>query len=224
MTHLDTELQLLRKTLLEMGNLVLNQLSKSEEILQNPDKDLINSVVTNEKLVDAFELKINMDCENILALFSPVANDLRLVLSVLKINYNLERIGDYANSIAKIANANEKAFNADDLKKSQIITMFETSKEMLISVLEAFETENVKPAQTLFNKDNKLNEINKNANNVIAELMAAKHEEAKTFLNMLSIIRKLERVGDQTKNIAEEIIFYVEAKVIRHRDKTDRKI
>lgn len=222
MTHLDTELQLLKKTLEEMGNLVLDQLTKTQEIVENPDLDLINSITANEKLVDAFELKINMDCENILALFSPVANDLRLVLAVLKINYNLERIGDYANSIAKIISTNEVPFDKEDLNESQIIIMFELSREMLVSALESFDNENVAPARNLFKKDTKLNEVNRNANTIISELIAKKPSDTKSFLSMLSIIRKLERVGDQTKNIAEEIIFYLEAQVIRHKKKIQK--
>ena len=96
MTHLDTELKELKASLIDMWQLVLNQLAHSREAMEKLDKELANQVLANEKRVDAFELKINMDCENILALFNPVANDLRFVLAALRINSDLERIGDYA--------------------------------------------------------------------------------------------------------------------------------
>ena len=101
MTHLTSELTYLKSTLIEMWNLVIDQIVESSEVLHKNDKELGSEVLTNEKRVDAYELKINMDCENILALQTPVANDLRFILAVLKITYNLERIGDYAKSIVK---------------------------------------------------------------------------------------------------------------------------
>jgi len=82
MNHLDTELQILKADTLEMWALVINQITKAQEAIMNFDTDLAHEVHVNEKRVDAFELKLNMDCENILALFNPVAIDLRFVLAV----------------------------------------------------------------------------------------------------------------------------------------------
>jgi phosphate transport system protein len=221
MTHLDTELQILKSDLIEMWNLVMDQLTKSYQAIENADCDLVNEIHANEKRVDAFELKINMDCENILALFNPVANDLRFVLAVLKINYNLERIGDYANGITKLLE--ETLFNKESIKETQVKDMFEVAIKMLAETCDSFEKEDTHSLMKVFRKDEKLDKVNKNANNIIADLISDRPKNIHSFLNLLTVIRKLERVGDQTKNIAEEIVFYVGAKIIRHQKKKNIK-
>ena len=100
MTHLDTEISRLKTDLNEMFSIVITQVEKSKTALFNLDKDLAREVKVNERRVNSFELKLDRDCENIIALFNPVAVDLRFVLASLKINSNLERIGDIAESIA----------------------------------------------------------------------------------------------------------------------------
>ena len=219
MTHLTSELSYLKSTLIEMWNLVIDQIVESSEVLLKNEKNLATEVLANEKRVDAYELKINMDCENILALQTPVANDLRFLLAVLKITYNLERIGDYAKSIVKFVNESEGKFKKREIKESKLQAMFETAVNMLTEALEAFEKEDVKAAKDIFKRDVKLDKVNKNANTIIAGLISKKPDSVINYLNLLSIIHKLERVGDQTKNISEEIIFYIEAQVLKHRKK-----
>jgi phosphate transport system protein len=219
MTHLNTEIQNLKNDIIEMWNLVINQMNKTSKVVENSDCDLISEIKANEKRVDAFELKIDMACENILALFNPVASDLRFVLAVLKINYNLERIGDYAHGIAKLAE--DKPFSKSSLKVTDVDEMFRLSIKMISDALESFEKEDIHKLQKIFRKDEKLDKVNKNANVLIADLIRKKPEDIQNLLNLLSIIRRLERVGDQTKNIGEEIIFYTEAKILRHSKKKD---
>jgi phosphate transport system protein len=221
MIHLNTELQKLKSNITEMWTLVISQLIKTNEVVNNADCDLVNEIRANEKRVDAFELKIDMDCENIIALFNPLANDLRFVLAVLKINYNLERIGDYAHSIAKMVD--ETPFSKESLKKTEIKKLFKLSTKMLADVLKSFEQEDIHKLQKIFRKDEKLDKANKNANFIIADLIQKRPKDIQNYLNLLSIIRKLERVGDQTKNIGEEVIFYTEAKILRHSKKKNFK-
>ena len=222
MTHLDTELKELRSDILEMWTLVINQLVKSREALAEFDKELTCEIVANEKQVDAYELKIERDCENILALFNPLANDLRLVLSVMRISNDLERIGDYAKSIAKMINDTDKPFTNEILSKIKIFEMFEVATGMLTHALESFENENNKIVRKIFKNDELLDKANKNANEIVAKLIRKNPTSIINCLNLYSTIRKLERVGDQTKNIGEEIIFYLEAKVLRHKSKKEK--
>ncbi len=219
MTHLDTELKLLRAELNEMWMLVIRQMNKSKSALSLFDKDVATDVDINEKRVNVYELKIDRDCENILALYNPVAIDLRFVLAVLKINYNLERIGDYAQGIALIIKEFDQPFQKDLFDKTGVIQMYEECIAMLCDTLDSFETENNQTARAIFGRDEKLDTINRKANSVIADYIKMNPKEIEHGLSMLSIIRRLERVGDQTKNIAEEIIFYIEAKVLKHRTK-----
>jgi len=199
-----------------MWQLVLSQLTKAKEAMLAFDKDLAREVMAREKRVNALELKIDRDCENIFALYCPVAIDLRFLLAVLKINTNLERIGDIADGIARyIANSPVK-FNKDFLASSRLIEMYNGSISILSDTQASFEFENTILARTIFSRDDVLDTINKKADDNISKYIHEDLNNINEALDILSIIRKLERVGDQSKNIAEEIIFYVEAKVLKH--------
>ena len=219
MSHLDTEIHLLREQLIEMQRIVRSQLSKCRTALLSFDTDLAREVLYNEKRVNALELKIDRDCENILALFNPVAVDLRFVLAALKINTNLERIGDNAEGIARYVLDVDTPFDAEMLKEYRMEEMYETAVAMMDDSLDAFIKENTSLARKVFIKDDTLDEINKAATQLTLKKISAGDAHPLHYLNTLSIIRKLERVGDQTKNIAEEIIFYIEAKVLKHDSK-----
>ena len=217
MTHLDTELQLLKGEIISVWHLVIAQLNKTQDSLVRFDKDLAREVVLNEKRVNSYELKIDRDCENIFALFNPVAVDLRFVLAVLKINNNLERTGDIAEGIGKFIVFTDSAFDENLLEAAQVVKMFDVSTTMLSEVLVAFEKEDTSLARSVFKENEVLDNINLKANTVIADFIRKNPDKLEQALYILSTIRKLERVGDQAKNIAEEIIFYVEAKVLKHR-------
>ena len=218
-THIDIELKILRTDIVYMWNLVINQLTKARKAAEEFDRGLATEIAATEKRIDAYELKIDMDCENILALFNPLANELRFVLSVLKINYNLERIGDFAWGIAKIIRDKDHPFSSEALSKTQLLMLFDTSIDMLSEALVAFESEDNQLARSIFSKDVTLDEANREAVSNISELIGQYPDQVKDLLNLLIVIRKLERAGDHTKNICEEIIFYLEAKVLRQKKK-----
>jgi phosphate transport system protein len=219
MTHIPNELDSLKSSIFEMWNLVISQLVKSRYALEHFDKDLVSEITNNEKRVDAYELKLNMDCENILALYSPVANDLRFVLSVLRTNYNLERVGDYAFNIATLVKDLEQPIDMQLMVDMGLKEMFDTALRMLQTTLSAFEKEDSKLAREVFRKDELLDRIKMRSNFAASEIIKQKPGETLNILHLLSVIRKLERVGDQTKNMAEELVFYMEAKVLRHAKK-----
>lgn len=217
MSHLDIELQHLKADTIKMWTLVNLQLVKAKESLLNLDKDLARQVILSEKRVNASELKIDIDCENIFALFNPVAVDLRFVLAVLKINSNLERTGDIAESIAKFVINVDNNFDLKLLEITKVVEMFEAAIQMMNETMDAFDSENTLIARKIFQQDELLDEINNKANTIVAEYIKSHTENIEPALYLLSVIRKLERVGDQSKNMAEEIIFYIEAKVLKHR-------
>jgi len=217
MTHLDTEIKLLKDNVLELMFLVKNQLEKGRKALDNFDEELAHEIMANEKRVDSLELTIDRDCENILALFNPVAVDLRFVMASFKINSDLERIGDHTNSVAKYILDFGKPIDEGTIKEMQIDEMYETSIKMMSNVFNAFITEDTKLARKVFKLDKTLNEINRNVSDVTAKLIKENLDQTQNYLYLFSIIRKLERVGDLTKNIAEDLIFYIEAKVLKHK-------
>jgi len=204
-----------------MWSLVINQMEKARLALINGDKNLAREVRVNEKRVDVFELKIDMDSESILLLKNPVAIDLRFVLSVLKINYNIERIGDYANAIAKVAENLSGPIPEDILQSTHLPEMFFTAQTMLQESFNAFEKSDRTHVNLLFAMDEKLDKPNRIANTVIGKLLRDRPEDTMMLLEALAIIRKLERTGDHILNIAEELIFYFDANVVKHKKMLD---
>lgn len=219
MAQIETELQLLKVEVAYMWTLVNSQLANARLAFVNFDKDLAREVTQKEKRVNGTELKIDRDCENIFALFCPVAIDLRFLLAVLKINSNLERIGDIADGIAKYVIKADGPFNAELLQASRILQMYDESIIILQDTQAAFEQENTILARGVFKKDEFLDNVNLGATNILEKYLKDHPEDTLQALWILSIIRRLERVGDQSKNIAEEIIFYLEAKVLKHKGK-----
>ena len=221
MTHLQEELKKLRETLSDMANMVTGQLKKSVSALLDADEDLANEVLHNENRVNAFELKIDRDCENIFTLLTPVAHDMRFVFSTLKINSDLERIGDYAEGIAMLVILGKKDFDAKLIKALELKNMYDIAYRMMVDITKAYWNDDSKLARSVYARDVQLNEINHNATQVTVDYCKNNPEHIAQALYLMSIIRKLERVGDHITNIAEDVIFYKEAQVLKHKDKSN---
>src|SRR6476659_962328 len=164
MTQLETELQQLKDEAKNMWELVRGQLLKALSALLNFDGDLAREVIVMEKRVNATELKIDRDCENIFALYSPVAIDLRFLLAVLKINSNLERTGDIAEGIAKMILDTKEPFDKSLLDVTMVIEMYDECLQMVAEILSAFEKEDSAKARGIFRRDELLDQINRKAN------------------------------------------------------------
>lgn len=219
MNLLETELGELKTELIEMTSLCKSQLEKVMTAFYSFDKDLAKEVIKNEKRVNAAELKIDSKSEHILALFNPVAIDLRFVVAALKMVSDLERIGDNAKGISHYITKCENPYDQELIKKLRFQEMSDTALEMLTILQESFETDNTQLARTLFSKDELMDEINVSANAVMALYFKEETDPEKILqaIYLLSIIRKVERVGDYVTNIAEEIVFYVKATVLKHK-------
>ena len=223
MRHLEQELVSLRLDIIDMWRLVISQVSNAGEAILSFDKDLAAKVSMREKKVDAYELKIDGFCENIIALHQPVAIDLRFVLAVFKINSNLERIADFANGISHILINNPSVIlDAEVIQDTNLQVMINQVNKMLAQGLEAFENEKSNFAAAIFSEDSQVDEINEKSVQVIADYIQKNPDRAYECLELIGIFRKLERIGDHCSNIAEEIFFYIDAKVLKHSPK-DRK-
>jgi len=224
LSQIEIELTSLRNNLTELGNLVLLQLDKSGNALNTADVDLANEIMRYEKRINGLEVNVEKACENILALYNPVAHDLRFVLSTLKININLERIGDYARSIAKIVKVKNGPFKTSLLEMFEINKMYETCHLMLLTTLESIETdEECSGLRAIFLQDEILNKVQDDAIQKVSEYLQTNVADAEECMNLYIVVRKLERVGDHIKNIAEEIIFYKEARILRHKKHKQKK-
>lgn len=217
MPAIEPELQALKENLHDMLSMVKAQIEKCGESIRKQDTDLARKVVDEERKVNVQELAIDRDCENILALFTPVATDLRLVLATLKITNDLERIGDSAKSLAKVL--------ADDLSKKEyrwmdemnFVPMLEVLSGMLKDMGTALQKEDTKPALKAAKKDDDIDDYFKKAIKTTADLIKENPDDSRRILTLLLLARNLERSGDLTKNIAEEIVFQIEARVLKHK-------
>jgi len=217
MLQLEIELNDLKNQVLEMWQLVYSQLEKSKNAYLTMSRDVSFEVMSMERKVDAFELLIDQMCEQLLALKHPVAIDLRFILSSLKINGNLERIGDLAYGIARLVfELTHTRFDPVTVKSIRVEEMFDETMDMLLLLRNAFEKEDNKHVEEVLSKDDILDDINKEAFFHISSHPGQGQEEMQQSLLIFNIIRKLERIGDHCSNIAEEIIFYVDAVVIKH--------
>jgi phosphate transport system protein len=222
MTYIETELKQLKSEIVAMWHQISGQMKKAMKALATVDKALANDILMTEKDVNRRELEIDNRCENIFALYNPVAIDLRLVLALLKINSNLERIGDVAASVARYVKRASDDSYLKLIEDTHALSMFEEAADLIEDVLTAFEKEDTKLAESIFRRDKALNAMNKNAKASIIAYIRKNPDSVEQCLDILSIIRKLERAGDQSKNIAHEILFFVEAKVSKHRPKDER--
>ncbi|MFD2246327.1 phosphate signaling complex protein PhoU [Pontibacter ruber] len=223
MNHIDVELSNLKVKLMEMWDLVEYQLQSGRDAMLNADQELARKVVKLGKKVNNFDVKIDRMCENLLALYTPVAVDLRLVLATLKINANLERIGDTAEGISMFVQKREVPFNPEMLEITRAVAMFDEALAMFHDCRIAYKANNTDQARALLRRDKMLNKIYRKSDRIIAQYLRANPDSIEEGLILLSIIKKLERVGDQVTNIAEEIIFYQDAKVVKHKSKKKDK-
>ncbi|MCM8570554.1 phosphate signaling complex protein PhoU [Gramella jeungdoensis] len=223
MINLDEHRELLKQHGIEMFNLCRKQLKKSREAFLNHDNDLAEDVLHSENRVNSMDLRIDRDCERFIALHNPVAVDLRFVLALRKINFDLERVGDHAYGISKYIIEVDTPVEHKLLEKLRFEEMYDAALSMLDDIQIAFRDEDANKARKVFKKDKLLNKINLSAFDVISEEVKKDSSLISQYLLLFSVIKKIERVGDLITNIAEEIIFYMEAEVLKHSKKKGPK-
>ena len=222
MINNEQEMQILKDEINQMWKLVISQVEKAKRALLNNDVGLALEIISLEKRVDAYELKMDSNCEHYIALYNPVAIDLRLVLSIMKISITLERIADYAAGVARFVVENECHLFTTKMKEPlNLEKMFDVLLNMLTDSLVSINSENSKNAGKILSKDEDVNKIYRNAFNVISEQLSTDKADIKCGLEMMLLIHKMERIGDHCTNIVEEIAFFVEAKVLKHKGKIE---
>ena len=217
MVKSEYQRELLNQAGLDMLALCISQLEKAKESFVNHDSDLAEEVLNNENRVNELDLRIEKDCEKFIALFNPVAIDLRFIMAILKINSDLERIADHAYGISKYVVDVDKKIPDHLFAVLEFEKMFETISSMFENITVAYETNDVKSARKVFKKDKILDTINVNAFKAIEDEISKDHSIIAEALIIFSVVKKLERVGDLIKNIAEEIIFYIDAEILKHK-------
>lgn len=213
----------MNQTGIEMLALCKKQLENAREAFFNHDNDLAEEVLHTENRVNALDLKIDRDCERFIALHNPVASDLRFVLALRKINFDLERVGDHAYGISNYIVTIDTPIEQRLLEKMKVEEMFATALSMMDDITDAYNEVDTKVARKVFKKDKVLNQINMDSFAIISEEVKKDANLIDQLMLLFSVIKKLERIGDLITNIAEEIIFYREAEVLKHRKKKGNK-
>ena len=219
----DSELEELGLEVDQMWSLVYSQLEQSRAAVLGMDRSIAQQIIVRERRVDAFELKIDSDAEDFIALYNPVAVDLRFALAMLKINSDLERIGDYADGIARfVRDCEADTIDPQLLSALELDSMFGTVLEMLEELQDALRKEEPVKATAVVPKDELLDRINRASAGILADYAREHADAIPLCLGLGAVIRKLERTGDHLTNIAEEIVFYIDAKVLKHKDPQDK--
>ena len=223
MIPLEYELSRINEIIYEMFDLVKTQIQEAKSSLLGMDMELAESIIRRELRVNALEITIDRECENLLACYNPVAADLRFVISIIKIGESLERIGDHAYRIAKYIQGGDVKKDSPLLKELNIADLFNIVESMLENAMNALENQDTVIAKKVFKQDKLINKSKKDAPDVIKKAVKNDLESVRTALHLFSIIGKLERCGDLIKNISEEIVFYIEAEILKHQ-KRNKKI
>lgn len=216
--HLQRELDKLKKTLLAECALVEEQVAWAMEALQERDALKAQRVVARDATVDQREVEIEEECLKALALHQPVACDLRFLIAGLKMNRDLERIGDLAVNIARKA---VTFAGCGDLEiPFDLAGMWQKSHAMLRDSIEALVNRNAALAQQVCARDSEVNRRKKQIRRQAEELLRQQPDRATAWLALLAVARNLERIADHAANIAEDVIYLVEGRIVRHENGT----
>ncbi|MDG1121271.1 MAG: phosphate signaling complex protein PhoU [Glaciecola sp.] len=211
----DNEIETIITQILEMGNIVEQQIVDSVKAIISTNKELAQKVVQVEDDVDMREVRLDELCTEVLACRQPAAFDLRMVLSATRIIRDLERIGDEAQKVAKMAIRLEKK-GAAPAGYEEVAHMGGLVQSMLSSALSAFSQLDVTLALDVAKADKKVDRELKSAMRTIVNYMIDEPKSIKRAMNILSALRSLERMGNHSRNIAEHVIYLVKGLDVRH--------
>ena len=213
--HLHRELDKLRKQILALGALVEDNLQLALQALACGDTALADRVLERDEEIDHQEVVIEEECLKILALYQPVAVDLRFVVALLKINNDLERVGDQAVNIANKVPATSGASTSSVLHVFEGV-MVDKTLWMLRESLSSLVNMDVKLARKVRATDDEVDALKSAARETFLRAIQEAPGQARTLLAMLGAARNLERAADLASNIAEDVIYMVEGKIVRH--------
>lgn len=213
--HLLRDLEHLKKEILNVGALVEEAIHKATAALVEQRSELADEVIRGDREIDSREVAVEDECLKALALHQPVATDLRFIITVLKVNNDLERMGDLASNIASRAKglASEDSFPL----APRITEMVERVRSMVRDSLDALVNLDVGLARKVFDEDDAVDAIHKSMFAELQRRMKKDPAEVERAIQLLSVSRYLERIADLATNVAEDVEFMVEGEIIRHR-------
>jgi phosphate transport system protein len=220
--HLQREIDSLKKKILRLCAIVEENVERAVRSVEKRDADLAQKVIDMDKAVDIMEIEVEEECLKVLALHQPVAVDLRFIVAVLKINNDLERIGDLTVNIAERTFA--LAGREDFTFTSNFPAMMEKARNMLKNCLDALVNLDTKLALSVCAADDEVDALYKEMFDKVKTGIVQDPARVDDYLQMLSISRHLERIADHATNIAEDVIYMMEGDIIRHRTAEFKKV
>jgi phosphate transport system protein len=213
--HLQSAIEKLKHHMLSLSAVVEENVYNAVHAFEEGDADLAMEVISKDEEIDKMEVDLEEECLKILALYQPVANDLRFIIAVLKINSDLERIGDLSVNVA------ERALYMSKVQRPEVpfklYDMAELTREMLRKALDALVNKDSALALKVCAMDDKVDAINRDIYDYMKSLMKTNADEITQLLHVVSASRHLERIADHATNIAEDVIYLIEGKIIRHK-------
>jgi len=212
--HFTREIDNLKRKILSLSAVVEEQVRQAAKAVQERDAQLAKEVISGDIDIDEAEVEIEEDCLKILALYQPVAGDLRFLVAVLKINNDLERIGDLAVNIARKAAA--LASQLPMTVPFDLAAMVERTQAMLRDSLDALVNLDTSLANRVCASDDEVDKMKRAARLKIEEMIKIEPDRVAYLLKLLAAARNMERIADLTTNIAEDVIYMVDGKIVRH--------
>jgi phosphate transport system protein len=212
---LDEHLEKLKTRVVKMCSLVDEQVQSAIKAVEDEDLELAKQVIEKDNKVDKYDNKIDKICQKIFALTQPVAMDLRLIMSSLTINNNLERIGDIAVNLAEYLNMIKQ--KPSFFNQTKIDGMFMIVKQMLKDAIDSYIQGNEALAKSVIESDNALDKLNVENHKILVDIMKQDKNNVESGVVLLVMSRQLERLGDHCTNIAEDVFFILEARLIKHK-------
>jgi phosphate transport system protein len=213
--HIERQIENLKERILRLGTLVEEAISKSITALINRDTSLAQRVIANDSEIDAMEVEVEEECLKMLALYQPVAADLRFVVAALKINNDLERMGDLARNIAKRVTQLEGGDPYD--LPPEIRTMATQAQEMVRQCLDAVVKRDPTLARQVREEDDIVDEARQRIQRRVLQGIKDQPKNVENLLRINSVSKHLERIADMATNIAEDVVYMVEGDIVRHR-------
>jgi len=212
--HFDKDLQALKDNLVRMGSLVEDALAVALDCLRTGDGGPAKAVIEGDQEINFLEIRIDDQIIDLLALNQPVASDLRLILAAQKINNDLERIGDHAVNLAESA----QVFRTTGLEPPyrMVLSMSDTVRRMVRQALDGFIHSDPSLGRAVLNQDDMIDDLNRKVFRDVLAAMKTTPPVIDAGVELIRVSRNLERVADLATNIAEEVIFIAQAKIVKH--------
>jgi phosphate transport system protein len=212
--HFSEELEKLKKNIVQMTDLVISQITMATAALEKNDLELCRIVKSRDKEIDAYENLIQAQCENLFALFQPVAVDLRYIMSAMMVNSQLERCGDIAVNI--VQRVQKTADQRNLIMESHILDMLREAQAMTQQAIASFLNSDTALARKVIENDSVVDNYNKQIFLDLVERMKADPGVVEAGAHLIVLSRQIERMADHATNIAEDVVFLIEAQIIAH--------